>query len=570
MPAVVVLLGGWFHRWVADDAYIDFRVIHNIWSGYGPVFNPGERVEVYTDPLWVFLLTVVGRVFPFVNLAWWAVVLGLVSTASGFVLAARASQRLVAWVGWRPAIPVGLAVAASLDAFWDFSTSGLETGLIFAWEGACWWLLVRCLTVRRGVTITAIVVGLGPLIRPDLGLFTITYALVLVYVVARTSIGKDRGWVYRWALPAAGLVAVPLGYEVWRMAYFALLLPNTAIAKSSGSSWWSQGYTYFRDFYGSNHLYLVVAVLLCIVGTNVIVALRSGNHLLAVVVTAPLGGAILNCAYVVRVGGDFMHARMLLPSFFALATVAWISLPRPRTARFLVLGTLSAWVLLSSVAMRYNGPVESATTGISNERLFWVYYSRSRHPITLEDYRRNPDVIEGKFLAHLAAQIPQGQYAVVGGYVDVDRRTYWIVISDAFPLRGPERVTAPFVHMGLMGVAAGDHVYLYDRYSLANPIGSHMTLEKRGRPGHEKDAAVVWMTARFVPEKTNLPPDLGTPAVVAAARQAIHCEPLKAYLNGITAPLTAHQILSNMLHSLTYTRMTFSDQPTLAVGQLCS
>jgi hypothetical protein len=261
---------------------------------------------------------------------------------------------------------------------------------------------------------------------------------------------------------------------------------------------------------------------------------------------------------------------MLLPSFFALATVAWISLPRPRTARFLVLGTLSAWVLLSSVAMRYNGPVESSTTGIANERLFWMYYSRSRHPVTLEDYRRNPDVIEGKFLAHLAAQIPQGQYAVVGGYAQVDKQTYWIVISGGFPLRGPERVTAPFVHMGLMGVAAGDHVYLYDRYSLANPIGSHMTLKKRGRPGHEKDAAVVWMTARFVPDKTSLLPDLGTPAVVTAARQAINCEPLKAYLNGITAPLTAHQILSNMLHAVTYTRMTFSDQPTLAVGQLCS
>jgi arabinofuranosyltransferase len=570
VPVVVVLLGGWFHRWVAEDAYIDFRVIHNIWHGYGPVFNPGERVEVYTDPLWVFLLAVVGRIFPFINLAWWAVVLGLLATGGGFVFAARASQQLVVWSRGRPAIPIGLAVAASLDAVWDFSTSGLETGLIFGWLGLSWWLLVRCATARQGVALTALVIGLGPLIRPDLAVFTLTYAVALAYLVARTPIDQARSWRYRWLRPAAALVAIPLAYEVWRMAYFAALVPNTAIAKSSGSAWWSQGYAYFRDFYFSNHLYLVVAILGCVVVARLVRAVRSRNLILIALVGAPLGGAILNCAYVVRVGGDFMHARMLLPSFFALAMVAWISLPSLRVAQLLLVGAVSAGVLLLSVAIRYSNNGTPQASGIANERMFWVRNSGNPHPITLEDYRANTSVVEGRVLARLAAQVPPGHYAVLDAYNLAKTSNAWILVAGVLPIRGPERVVAGFGNIGLLGASAGDRVYIYDLYSLANPIGSHITLTKRGRPGHEKHPGLYWMTARFVPDSGNLPVSLGAPGVVSAARHAVNCEPLKAYLNGITSPLTVHQTLSNLLHSLQYTGMAFSNNPELAVRQLCS
>src|SRR6266478_8931996 len=43
-------------RFGIDDAFINFRYSENLASGLGPVFNPGERVEGYTTPAWVFLL----------------------------------------------------------------------------------------------------------------------------------------------------------------------------------------------------------------------------------------------------------------------------------------------------------------------------------------------------------------------------------------------------------------------------------------------------------------------------------------------------------------------------------
>ena len=58
VPLAITLVGAWSYRWVQEDAFIDFRVVGNLLAGYGPVFNVGERVEVYSDPLWVGLLAV--------------------------------------------------------------------------------------------------------------------------------------------------------------------------------------------------------------------------------------------------------------------------------------------------------------------------------------------------------------------------------------------------------------------------------------------------------------------------------------------------------------------------------
>ena len=43
--------------WLSDDAYITFRTADNFIHGYGLVWNTAERVQTYTHPLWLALLT---------------------------------------------------------------------------------------------------------------------------------------------------------------------------------------------------------------------------------------------------------------------------------------------------------------------------------------------------------------------------------------------------------------------------------------------------------------------------------------------------------------------------------
>jgi arabinofuranosyltransferase len=43
------------NSWIGDDAFITMRVVDNLSHGYGLVWNTGERVQVFSHPLWLFL-----------------------------------------------------------------------------------------------------------------------------------------------------------------------------------------------------------------------------------------------------------------------------------------------------------------------------------------------------------------------------------------------------------------------------------------------------------------------------------------------------------------------------------
>ena len=55
------------NAWVVDDAYITFRTVDNFIHNYGPTWNVDERVQAYTHPLWMFVISasamVTGEVF---------------------------------------------------------------------------------------------------------------------------------------------------------------------------------------------------------------------------------------------------------------------------------------------------------------------------------------------------------------------------------------------------------------------------------------------------------------------------------------------------------------------------
>ncbi len=44
------------NAWVCGDAYINFRSIEQLFAGNGLVWNSHERVQVYTSPLWFFMV----------------------------------------------------------------------------------------------------------------------------------------------------------------------------------------------------------------------------------------------------------------------------------------------------------------------------------------------------------------------------------------------------------------------------------------------------------------------------------------------------------------------------------
>jgi arabinofuranosyltransferase len=110
------------NSWLGDDAYITFRVVWNFLHGYGPVFNPGERVQAYTHPLWMLVLSAahgITREFFFTALA------------VSYGLAAVALLRVIRSA---PSVAGGAIAGMTLlssKAFVDYTSSGLEYPLSY-------------------------------------------------------------------------------------------------------------------------------------------------------------------------------------------------------------------------------------------------------------------------------------------------------------------------------------------------------------------------------------------------------------------------------------------------------
>lgn len=51
---VIVLIKS---AWMGDDAFITMRTIDNFVNGYGLRWDLLERVQTFTHPLWLFLIT---------------------------------------------------------------------------------------------------------------------------------------------------------------------------------------------------------------------------------------------------------------------------------------------------------------------------------------------------------------------------------------------------------------------------------------------------------------------------------------------------------------------------------
>ena len=383
LPAAWGVLG-WRQRWIADDGLIVARTVREILAGNGPVFNPGERVEANTSVLWTWLLA----------LLTWASRLDLYTVIIGSGLLLAPLGLLFALLGARELhrrhspdqvlLPAGALVVVALPPFWDFVTSGLEDSLIFCWLGLCWWLLAGLRPgSRRRACWLAFVAGLGWLVRPDMAIGTVGFLAALWYI-ARPA-GR------RLAVLAAVAGAVPLAYQVFRMGYYGLLVPNTAVAKDASSTRFHQGFVYLADFASPYRLWIPLLVLL-------VLFLLTAQHLSradAVRCAAAVGSGLLMALYVIAIGGDFMHARMLLPATFALLLpVMLVPVPVPKRSAgltsaslCLIAATIGVWALGAGLRWRDPTPIGIIpASGIANERGFWSVHTGQQNPDNAAEY----------------------------------------------------------------------------------------------------------------------------------------------------------------------------------------
>ncbi|MEU4252016.1 hypothetical protein AB0F15_31815 [Amycolatopsis sp. NPDC026612] len=528
----------WQRRWVCDDGLIVLRTVDNLLDGNGPVFNAGERVEANTSTLWTYVVAL-GGLQPWLRLEWVAVVLGLLSAVGGLFFGLDGARRLFPD---RRIVPVGGLVVLGLPPFWDYATSGLETGLVTLWLSLVWWRLVRHATgsaVR--VLPTLLLLGCGPLVRPEFALVSAVTFLALVAVV-RPGWRRGLGW-----LALAGVL--PVAYQVFRMGYYGLITPNTALAKEATQARWDRGWHYLVELFAAYWLLVPVGLLLVVA----LLALWRRDRTTLVVVLTPVAAGVLLGLYVTRVGGDYMHARMLLPVLTCLLLPVMVA-PLTRWTAPLVVAVV-AWTVVSAVSLR---PVSAeqhkiGAYGISDARVFWVDSTHNEHPITADD------------AANLAGYLPDlaaARAGKTGPTVAVKVNSVWVV----FP--GTHTVVSTPGALGFPGLLLPRTETVIDDLGLASPLAAH-SLAVPGRPaGHQKELSVAWVIADAgagTPEQLSAAGhELVYSEEIRAARIALARPEIREMLDSVRAPLTFERFRDNLLHAVGRSRLRYHPQPFTA------
>lgn len=425
--------------WVCDDAYISFRTVDNFVSGYGLTWNAAERVQGFTHPLWML---VVSGFYAVTRDAYYTVIaLQLVVTlAAAWLLARRVA-------GGPLRALLAIAALALSKAFVDFSTSGLENPLThLLLVGFCAALVTPARDPYRRLGLLTLLASLALLCRLD-NLLLIGPALI--FEAGRLARTDGLGCAARRGFPWLALGIAPFAaWELFSLLYYGFPLPNTAYAKlATGiptADYAAQGLRYLANSLGLDPLTLLVTALGVAVGL-----LRGDGAGRALAL-----GVVLHLAYVVRAGGDFMSGRFLTGPFLiavAIAARVWVRDERP----YLLAG--AALLLLAAAAGSF-------------PTLAW--WNRARHPRAkdpygIADHRRELYAATGLLRADPGSRMPRHEW--------VERGLRIKVTKDGQVLR--------LGGTGFTGFFAGPGVHIVDMWALTDPLLARLPFEEQ-RKGH--------------------------------------------------------------------------------------
>jgi arabinofuranosyltransferase len=418
--------------WLDDDCFITLRVVDNLVNGYGLRWNRAERVQVFTHPLWLFMIS---AVYFFTREAFFTTVALSMSVS---LMALVIYVRCVA-ITTRAAI-LGAIVFLMSQSYVEYSTSGLENPLTHLLLVLFLWRYKSFSGQARELFWLTLVGGLLALNRDDLLLLVVP---VLLFAYGRTP--KVQG-----ALMGA-IGALPLVcWKAFSVVYYGFFFPNTAYAKLDTGMprgvLLVQGIEYFHNQLLNDPVSLsVIALMLASLFT------RNRRRFIG-----PCVGVTLYLSYVVCIGGCFMLGR-----FFTAPLVVSVAALGAFTARLpnKVFFPLAAAMIAVGLLVPKTPPIitggdygkkytPTTVSGVVNERRYY--------------YQGNG------LLPNLGTPPPHPRHAFINLGLSVrDRRGVFVISAS-----------------GLAGYFAGPKVHLVDMFALCDPLLARLPSRQDVRIGH--------------------------------------------------------------------------------------
>jgi len=438
---------------ISDDAMTSMQYAKNLVEGNGLVFNLGERVEGYTNFLWVMVMSPLYALSKSAGLSFVPVVNHL------NVAIAAAVTGLVYWLGsrlwgrWHLATWVSVFLLVVDNAFTTWAVLGLEVHFLALW------MLLALVALRSTVRYRAVGAGLAllgaHLTRPDAALFCVCVIGNEVLEALVEWRRGNRGQAARllrdgmtttvvWVLPYAA-------YFAWRYSYYGWFFPNTYYLKLGGAiDGWARGFDYTVDFLRvRGWVPLAGALAVFMVGDKTVRALL-------VYVT-------LHVIYVMYAGGDFMPGhRFFVPELphFALLVGAAVAL---------------AW------------------KGVHLRRVRQWFSAIGVEPAMIAGFALASALGTLAYLAVRQRELGPLNSTLSSWAEDHGRQRVLMAWLKERKPRGASFATGLIGHTGFIS-----DIYVIDVCGIIDPVIAHMTVKDfgHGLPGHEKLASVEYVVSK--------------------------------------------------------------------------
>ncbi len=340
-----------------DDAMISMRYAKNLAHGAGLVWNPnGERVEGFTNPLWVLLMSFF-HLFPIPSskISLFIQVCGaLFLTANLFVV-----RKIVlsisrnAWVAF---------IAVFLTAFYyslnNWGLQGMEVSLLTLMVNIAVFLFIKKLQEGNFSPIPYLILAIATLVRVDA---SVIFVAALLFLLFSDRDHRKQHLVWGSSL----LVGFLAGQTILRYWYYGELLPNTYYLKMTGIPLWFRVghgiYVFLQSVWVSNWVLFVLAA-------TVLITQRNRYTLLLTAIF------VFQCLYSIYVGGDAWEHKggtnrfisTVMPLFFILLAFSLDNLramltatqqPKLQTAsKLLMVGFAIAALFSLNTLLEKDGP----------------------------------------------------------------------------------------------------------------------------------------------------------------------------------------------------------------------
>jgi len=427
--------------WVEEDAFITLRTSDNFIHGYGLRWNIDERVQTFTNPLWMFLLAGAHTIIQNPHLT--LILLSIaVSTLALFVLLVNIPQNNFGLL-------LAFAILALSKSFVDYSTSGLENPAshLLAVAFVVLYFKAEKPLSDKNLFIISLLAGLATFNRMD----TLLFYLPALVVLLRSQFNKRAILIM-----LAGFSPFIL-WEVFSVIYYGFPIPNTFYAKlNTGvplNEEMTQGILYFLNSLGWDPITLTITFSALIM---TFISKHKDEILIAL-------GVALYLAYIIYIGGDFMSGR-----FFSTPLILSVMLLIRRAEdsslleKYIWIGLVLLLGILLAPLKSYANPLESDmvtfdnTTDIADERFGYYRFSN------LLLFSRRADF----------ELYPYAQYGL--------------------QLHAEKTKLVAVAGIGMVGYYAGPNVHIIDELGLGDPLLARL------KPADIQD----WHIAHF---KRNIP-----------------------------------------------------------------